>query len=118
MVFFPNGGGAVTGTYHVSDGLAGLLARIGGKSTTATATTAQSGLDSQIKDLKTRIDRYDDTLKSKEVLLKAKLGLRSLRWLRRSVAPQRTKLRAPGCLRGGRCNRHCKQCLRWRRFLR
>ena len=65
-----NAGGAVTGTYNVSDGLAGLLARVGGKSTTATATTAKSGLDSQIKDLKTRIDRYDDTLKSKEVLLR------------------------------------------------
>jgi flagellar hook-associated protein 2 len=67
-----NAGGAVTGTYNVSDGLAGLLARVGGKSTTATATTAKSGLDSQIKDLKTRIDRYDDTLKSKEVLLRRK----------------------------------------------
>lgn len=64
--------GTLTGTFTVSDGFAGLLARIGGKSVTSTATTAKNGLDSQIKDLQQRIDRYDDTLQRKETTLKAK----------------------------------------------
>lgn len=64
--------GEVTGTFQVTDGLAGALARIGGKSTTATAVTARNGIDSQIKDLQNRIERYDDTLARKETALRAK----------------------------------------------
>lgn len=67
-----NANGTLTGTYQVTDGLAGVLSRIGGKSTTSTASTAKSSLDSQIKDLQNRIDRYDDTLQRKETTLKAK----------------------------------------------
>lgn len=67
-----NASGTLNGTFQVTDGLAGLLARVGGKSTTSAATTAKTSLDSQIKDLQNRIDRYDDTLKLKETALRAK----------------------------------------------
>lgn len=65
-------GGPVSGTYQTTDGLAGALTRLGGTSTTSTVSTATSSLASQLKDLQKRIDRYDDTLATKESLLKAK----------------------------------------------
>ena len=67
-----NAGGAVTGTFQVSDGLAGMLARIGGSTTTGAAANANDGIDSQIKDLQDRITRYDDSLKAKQTQLQAK----------------------------------------------
>jgi len=66
--------GPLTGTFQVTDGLAGALSRVGGTITNGVVITAKSGLDSQVKDLQTRIDRYDDTLKQKEDLLKKRFA--------------------------------------------
>lgn len=66
--------GPLTGTFQITDGLAGALSRVGGTVTNGVVVTAKSGLDSQVKDLQTRIDRYDDTLKQKEDLLKKKFA--------------------------------------------
>jgi len=66
-------GGSISGTFTVADGLAGRLSRLASVGKTEGAVSAgNASLDSQIKDIQSRISRYDDTLAKRQATLTAK----------------------------------------------
>ena len=63
-------GGTVTGSVSFSEGLAGALARIGGASSaTGVAASSKNAVGERIRDLQTRISRFDDVLSQRESAL-------------------------------------------------
>lgn len=68
-------GGTVTGTVSLTTGLAGALAIIGNRGAPSGSVMASKAtIDDQIADLQQRISRYDDTLKQRETVIRAKFA--------------------------------------------
>ncbi len=68
-------GGTVSGTVTLTSGLAGALSTIGARGAASGPVLAsKASLQDQIDDLQKRIDRYDDTLKQREGVLRTKFA--------------------------------------------
>ncbi len=68
-------GGTVSGTVTMTSGLAGALSAIGARGASSGPVLASKAtLQDQIDDLQKRIDRYDDTLKQREGVLRTKFA--------------------------------------------